>query len=380
MAANQVATNFYNAFVNYLQSESGEIKQAKSALKSYMSKNFNLKFSGTPGIVSNAYGTSNQPIKNDGSRDPLHADGIPNGRSNAMKRFKALRKEITTNFVEVDFVMGGELGTALTITDPVTWAYVPNTDRVAILSDHFATAKNTGNDFRLDVASFFTVGNKDKVNDFEMRFDSYVMSQAMSGTEPLIANPDMDEAMEGYRDSTVTTEQALNGTFTFFSTFAQAVPPDPDALDVVAEVLTDEVRVKFQGDPNYQLSARDEIVTGVDNYLSVQKGSWVQSVSEIFTMEEIFVLDDVSIANYKEQRITSGPGFVEDGYGQNLGNRFTMDAAIITYIQNNEDSNSSVAQLTSSTEGLFDTSPIVQATYGSLPFPIATQNYVGPLV
>ena len=54
MAANQVATNFYNAFVNYLQSESGEIKQAKSALKSYMSKNFNLKFSGTPGIVSNA--------------------------------------------------------------------------------------------------------------------------------------------------------------------------------------------------------------------------------------------------------------------------------------------------------------------------------------
>ena len=78
MAANQVATNFYNAFVNYLQSESGEIKQAKSALKSYMSKNFNLKFSGTPGIVSNAYGTSNQPIKNDGSGDPLHADGIPN--------------------------------------------------------------------------------------------------------------------------------------------------------------------------------------------------------------------------------------------------------------------------------------------------------------
>jgi hypothetical protein len=63
MAANQVATNFYNAFVNYLQSESGEIKQAKSALKSYMSKNFNLKFSGTPGIVSNAYGTSTNPLK-----------------------------------------------------------------------------------------------------------------------------------------------------------------------------------------------------------------------------------------------------------------------------------------------------------------------------
>ena len=57
-----------------------------------------------------------------------------------------------------------------------------------------------------------------------MRFDSYVMSQAMSGMEPLIANPDMDEAMKGYRDETVTTEEAVNGTFAFFGTFAQAAP------------------------------------------------------------------------------------------------------------------------------------------------------------
>ena len=343
-----------------------------------MSKDFNLKVSGTPGIVSNAYGASNQPVKNDGTGDPLYSDGIPNGRSNAMKRFKALRKEITTDSVEVDFVIGGEFGTSLTITDPVTWATEPMTDRVVILSDHYATAKNTNNNFRLDVASFFTVGDDDKVNDFEMRFDSYVMSQAMSGMEPLIANPDMDEAMQGYRDSSVTTDQTINGTFTFFGTFATAAPPDPDNLDVIAPVLTDEVRVKFQGDPNFQLSARDIIGIGKDDYLAVQKGSWVQSISELFTMEEIYALDDISVANYKEQRISSGPGFSEEGHGPSLGNRFVMDAAIITYIHNNEE-NPDLPQLTASTEGLFDTAPIVEATYGSEPFPIPTQSYVGPL-
>jgi hypothetical protein len=378
MAANDVASNFYDAFVAYLQSEKGERKESKKALRSLMSKDFNLKVSGTPGIVSNAYGASNQPVKNDGTGDPLYSDGIPNGRSNAMKRFKALRKEITTDSVEVDFVIGGEFGTSLTITDPVTWATEPMTDRVVILSDHYATAKNTNNDFRLDVASFFTVGDDDKVNDFEMRFDSYVMSQAMSGMEPLIANPDMDEAMQGYRDSSVTTDQTINGTFTFFGTFATAAPPDPDNLDVIAPVLTDEVRVKFQGDPNFQLSARDIIGIGKDDYLAVQKGSWVQSISELFTMEEIYALDDISVANYKEQRISSGPGFSEEGHGPSLGNRFVMDAAIITYIHNNEE-NPDLPQLTASTEGLFDTAPIVEATYGSEPFPIPTQSYVGPL-
>lgn len=378
MAANDVASNFYDAFVAYLQSEKGERKESKKALRSLMSKDFNLKVSGTPGIVSNAYGASNQPVKNDGTGDPLYSDGIPNGRSNAMKRFKALRKEITTDSVEVDFVIGGEFGTSLTITDPVTWATEPMTDRVVILSDHYATAKNTNNNFRLDVASFFTVGDDDKVNDFEMRFDSYVMSQAMSGMEPLIANPDMDEAMQGYRDSSVTTDQTINGTFTFFGTFATAAPPDPDNLDVIAPVLTDEVRVKFQGDPNFQLSARDIIGIGKDDYLAVQKGSWVQSISELFTMEEIYALDDISVANYKEQRISSGPGFSEEGHGPSLGNRFVMDAAIITYIHNNEE-NPDLPQLTASTEGLFDTTPIVEATYGSEPFPIPTQSYVGPL-
>ena len=378
MAANDVASNFYDAFVAYLQSEKGERKESKKALRSLMSKDFNLKVSGTPGIVSNAYGASNQPVKNDGTGDPLYSDGIPNGRSNAMKRFKALRKEITTDSVEVDFVIGGEFGTSLTITDPVTWATEPMTDRVVILSDHYATAKNTNNDFRLDVASFFTVGDDDKVNDFEMRFDSYVMSQAMSGMEPLIANPDMDEAMQGYRDSSVTTDQTIDGTFTFFGTFATAAPPDPDNLDVIAPVLTDEVRVKFQGDPNFQLSARDIIGIGKDDYLAVQKGSWVQSISELFTMEEIYALDDISVANYKEQRISSGPGFSEEGHGPSLGNRFVMDAAIITYIHNNEE-NPDLPQLTASTEGLFDTAPIVEATYGSEPFPIPTQSYVGPL-
>jgi hypothetical protein len=378
MAANDVASNFYDAFVAYLQSEKGERKESKKALRSLMSKDFNLKVSGTPGIVSNAYGASNQPVKNDGTGDPLYSDGIPNGRSNAMKRFKALRKEITTDSVEVDFVIGGEFGTSLTITDPVTWATEPMTDRVVILSDHYATAKNTNNDFRLDVASFFTVGDDDKVNDFEMRFDSYVMSQAMSGMEPLIANPDMDEAMQGYRDSSVTTDQTINGTFTFFGTFATAAPPDPDNLEVIAPVLTDEVRVKFQGDPNFQLSARDIIGIGKDDYLAVQKGSWVQSISELFTMEEIYALDDISVANYKEQRISSGPGFSEEGHGPSLGNRFVMDAAIITYIHNNEE-NPDLPQLTASTEGLFDTAPIVEATYGSEPFPIPTQSYVGLL-
>jgi hypothetical protein len=378
MAANDVASNFYDAFVAYLQSEKGERKESKKALRSLMSKDFNLKVSGTPGIVSNAYGASNQPVKNDGTGDPLYSDGIPNGRSNAMKRFKALRKEITTDSVEVDFVIGGEFGTSLTITDPVTWATEPMTDRVVILSDHYATAKNTNNNFRLDVASFFTVGDDDKVNDFEMRFDSYVMSQAMSGMEPLIANPDMDEAMQGYRDSSVTTDQTIDGTFTFFGTFATAAPPDPDNLEVIAPVLTDEVRVKFQGDPNFQLSARDIIGIGKDDYLAVQKGSWVQSISELFTMEEIYALDDISVANYKEQRISSGPGFSEEGHGPSLGNRFVMDAAIITYIHNNEE-NPDLPQLTASTEGLFDTTPIVEATYGSEPFPIPTQSYVGPL-
>ena len=378
MAANDVASGFYDSFIDYLQSEKGSGQQSIKALRSSMSRDFTLKFSGTPGLVSNAYGEADQPLKNDGSGDPLHYPGIPDGRSNALKRFRELRKEITTDSVEVDFVIGGDIGTSLTITDPVTWATEPMTDRVVILSDHYATAKNTNNDFRLDVASFFTVGDDDKVNDFEMRFDSYVMSQAMSGMEPLIANPDMDEAMKGYRDKSVTTDQTINGTFEFFSKFATAAPPDPDNLDVVAPVLTDEVRVKFQGDPNFQLSARDTIGIGKDEYLAVQKDSWVQSISELFTMEEIYALDDISVANYKEQRITSGPGFSDEGYGPNLGNRFVMDAAIITYIHNNED-NPQLPQLTASTEGLFDTTPIVEATYGSNPFPIATQNYVGPL-
>ena len=114
MAANDVASNFYDAFVAYLQSEKGERKESKKALRSLMSKDFNLKVSGTPGIVSNAYGASNQPVKNDGTGDPLYSDGIPNGRSNAMKRFKALRKEITTDSVEVDFVIGIEVGTLIT--------------------------------------------------------------------------------------------------------------------------------------------------------------------------------------------------------------------------------------------------------------------------
>ena len=56
-----------------------------------MSRDFTLKFSGTPGLVSNAYGEADQPLKNDGSGDPLHYPGIPDGRSNALKRFKELR-------------------------------------------------------------------------------------------------------------------------------------------------------------------------------------------------------------------------------------------------------------------------------------------------
>ena len=49
MAANDVASDFYDAFIDYLQSEKGNGGESRKALR-LMSRDFNLKFSGTPDL------------------------------------------------------------------------------------------------------------------------------------------------------------------------------------------------------------------------------------------------------------------------------------------------------------------------------------------
>lgn len=352
-------------------------------LKKYFSKQSNLSLSGTEGLVSTGFGEVNQPIQSDGTQTasaPLSYPGVNSGRYYLIKALKAFRSDIKTNDIKTRHLIGGGVGQVT--NDPfgsnggtpfwVDPQYIDN--KVVVLADHYATSKTTGEKFRLDVGNFFTLDDNGKITNFEMTFDSYVMSQAMSGADKLISNPNMDAAMRDKIDTSISVADTESGTYDFFNTFASAIPPDPDNLDVLTGVLTGDVKIKFQGDPKYQLSARNKIVSGKDKYLDVQKDSWVQSISEIFTMDELYASNGVSVANYTEQRISGGPGFENATGRKPLGRRFIMPASITTYIAN-KDSEFKV----SGTEGLFDTTPIVTSTYGSNPFPMAPANYYGPM-
>lgn len=347
-------------------------------LKKYLTKDINLSLPGggsggpeTAGVVSGAYGSVNQPTVNNGSGDPLYYPGVPTGADNAMRSLRIFRREIDTKRITERHLIGG--GEGLANDNPFgAPEYVNN--QVAILSDIFAKDKKNGNHFRLDTAAFIGLDDSGKINSFDLQFDSYVMSQAMSDATPLIANPDMDKAMRGNYDDIISASDTEGATLNFFGTFASAVPPDPAQLDVLTGVLTDNARAKFQGDPRYQLSARNKIRPGIDHYLGVQKDSWVQSISEIFSMEQLFSGNGVSVAKYTEQRISAGPGFKKRTGLPSLGRIVQIPASITTYIAITED-----GLRTSGTEGLFDTVPIMTATYGSTPFPLPTKNYVGPL-
>ena len=373
MANSDIARSFFKTFKRFMK---GDAKSRE--LKEYFAKDVNLTLPGggsggpeTAGVASAAYGSVNQPTVNNGSGDPLYYPGVPTGADNAMRSLRIFRSEIDTKRITTRHLIGG--GEGLANDNPFgAPAYVDN--QVAILSDIFAKDKKNGNNFRLDSAAFIGLEDNGKINSFDLQFDSYVMSQAMADATPLIANPDMDKAMRGNYGTDISASNTEGATLNFFGTFASAVPPDPAQLDVLTGVLTDNARAKFQGDPRYQLSARNKIRPGVDHYLGVQKDSWVQSISEIFTMEQLFSGNGVSVAKYTEQRISSGPGFKERTGLPSLGRIVQMPASITTYIADTE-----AGYRTSGTEGLFDTVPIMMATYGSTPFPLPTKNYVGPL-
>lgn len=378
MANSGIVSSFYKDFEKFMKNELGAKK-----LKKYFSKESNLSLSGTEGLVSTGFGEVNQPIQSDGTQTasaPLSYPGVDSGRDYLLQALEAFRSDIKTNNIKTRHLIGGGVGQVT--NDPFGslggtpfWEspqYVDN--KVVVLSDHYATSKKTGEKFRLDVGNFFTLNKQGKITDLEMTFDSYVMSQAMSGADKLISNPNMDTAMEGEIDSSISIADTESGTYNFFNTFASAIPPNPDNLDVLTGVLTDDVKIKFQGDPKYQISARNKIRSGKGKYLKVQKDSWIQSISEIFTMDELYASNGVSVAKYTEQRISGGPGFEKATGRKPLGRRFTMPASITTYIANT-DSGFKV----SGTEGLFDTTPIVTSTYGSNPFPMAPSNYYGPM-
>ena len=373
MANSDIARSFFKTFKRFMK---GDAKSRE--LKEYFAKDVNLTLPGggsggpeTAGVASAAYGSVNQPTVNNGSGDPLYYPGVPTGADNAMRSLRIFRSEIDTKRITTRHLIGG--GEGLANDNPFgAPEYVDN--QVAILSDIFANDKKNGNNFRLDSAAFIGLEDNGKINSFDLQFDSYVMSQAMADATPLIANPDMDKAMRGNYGTDISASNTEGATLNFFGTFASAVPPDPAQLDVLTGVLTDNARAKFQGDPRYQLSARNKIRPGINHYLGVQKDSWVQSISEVFAMEQLFSGNGVSVAKNTEQRISSGPGFKERTGLPSLGRRVQMPASITTYIADTE-----AGYRTSGTEGLFDTVPIMTATYGSTPFPMPTKNYVGPL-
>ena len=296
---------------------------------------------------------------------------LPTGADNAIRSLKSFKRDISTDKIIERHLIGGGVGLANNnpFGDP---EYVDN--EVAIISDIYAKSKKGGNHFRLDTTSFIGINDDGKINSLDIQFDSYVMSQAVADATPLIANPNMDKAMRGSYDVDISPSDTESATLTYFGTFATAVPPDPNQLDVLTGVLTDNARCKFQGDPRYQLSARNKIKPGIEHYLGVQKDSWVQSISEIFDMEQLYSGNGVSVAKYNEQRIASGPGFTQRTGYPSLGRIVEIPASITTYIASTES-----GYRTSGTEGLFDTVPIMTATYGSNPFPLPTKNYVGPL-
>lgn len=373
MANSDIARSFFETFTRFMKGDA----KAKE-LRQYLATDVDLTLPGggsggpeTAGVVASAYGSVNQPTVNNGSGDPLYYPGVPTGADNAMRSLKSFRSDIDTQKIVERHLIGG--GKGLANNNPFGEPeYVDN--QVAILSDIFAKDKKNDNGFRLDSAAFIGIDDNGKINSFDLQFDSYVMSQALADATPLIANPDMDKAMRGNYDTVISPSDTEGATLNYFGTFATAVPPDPAQLDVLTGVLTDNARAKFQGDPRYQLSARNKIKPGINHYLGVQKDSWVQSISEVFAMEQLFSGNGVSVAKYNEQRISAGPGFKERTGFPSLGRIVQIPASITTYIANTEQ-----GYRTSGTEGLFDTVPIMTATYGSTPFPLPTKNYVGPL-
>jgi ketosteroid isomerase-like protein len=189
---------------------------------------------------------------------------------------------------------------------------IPQSNRVAVLLDEVHTVKETGLSYRLDTLALLTVEDNGDISSVDFYYDSYVPLQAFAGVVPQIVDPDIDVVLDSRRDRTTTAEETIQAAFGFFGTFAgideaaRLISPNdnvskPDFTPLLATV-TDDVVLKFAGDPLYLPFADNEIRTGKAAVERTFLEQFTDSRPRTFDMQEWFVAGDRLIANTFEQR------------------------------------------------------------------------------
>lgn len=236
---------------------------------------------------------------------------------------------------------------------------IPQDNRVAVLFEEVHTVKETGLQYRLDTTALLTVEESGVISDIRFYYDSYVPLQAFVGEIPLIVNPDIDLVLDPRRDPTTTTEETINAGFGFFGTFAgidaaaQEISPDdsvtkPDFAPLL-DTVTEDVVLKFSGDPQYLPFADDEIRVGKPALEQTFLEQFTDSRPRVFDMQEWFVNGDRLLANTFEQRTAVQ---TREGYDVQVEILLTAKDGLV-----------------SSVEGLFDSTTTTTAFIGSDPFP-----------
>jgi len=189
---------------------------------------------------------------------------------------------------------------------------IPQANRVAVLFDERQKIRNTGLRYNLDNVLLLTVADSGRVSDAHFYYDSYVVSQAASGTSlPLIANPDLETVLNPRRNYQTTIEQTINSAFGFFGTFAgidaQATKISPDSTDKpdfspLLNTVTDDVVLKFSGDPRILPFADNQIRVGKNAVAQTFLEQFTDSRPRLFDMNEWFVSGDRLLANTFEKR------------------------------------------------------------------------------
>jgi len=292
----QAANSFFTAYQNLLK-DTNDITDTLDALLN--------TFTADP---SSPYSASLEPtIEYAGQSGAVPYFGQFRGEKGLRNAFTGLTQTIDTNSLTVQEILSSSFAIDFTQANPL----IPQNNRVAVLFEEEQTAEETGLRYRLDSIALLTVEENGKISKANIYYDSYVPMQAYLGHASLITNPDIDDLLDSRRNRATTSEQTINAAFGFFGTFAgidgaaKLIAPDdnktPDFKPLLPTV-TEDVVLKFAGDPLYLPFADSEIRTGRAAVEQTFLEQFTHSRPRTFDMKEWFVGNDRLLANTFEQR------------------------------------------------------------------------------
>jgi len=323
-------SNFLSLYERYLEADSSRsADRIMTRIASIFDGNISLSYSGQPGLVSDSY-------------------GVFSGKSKALKAIKDFRSALSTKRFAAQEIIDNAFSVDFSNTaQPLT----PLASKVAIIAEQDSRSIRTGLGFRLDNVIYLEVGENNLITGIDISYDSYLMSEAITGRSDQVPNPDIEDIINKKRDSSTTIEQTITGSLNFFGAFAGV--QSAEDLDILTGHVTTDVAVKFGGDPEILPFADKKIRVGKSALVRTFTEQLNDSIPRIFDINEIFVKGDRFISNTFEGR-TAVP----------TGRDYDIPVNILFTVSGGTDPK------VSSIEGIFDSSITTTAFTGQYPFPV----------